>query len=240
MSRDFIRCSAALLAMAAAGVQAQAPVVVTTVNGEAQPYLGHEHRALLNELAGASAVVGPEETLRRLQPVLDCAATPVHVSVNNDEEAKAFLAEHGLKAEEVVLIDRACPSAYKLVAFEAFEMKAPERALLFLDKAVTISPYSAEAYNERGFVLNQIHRPKEGAEAYRKSLEILEQHPQAGEKPVALRGLGFSLVDLGDLAGARKAYEQSLEVDPGNRTARSEIEYIDGELAKAAAKPAAQ
>jgi tetratricopeptide (TPR) repeat protein len=164
-------------------------------------------------------------------------AKPVHVSVDNDDEASAFLAERGLQAKDVVLVDVACPAAYKLVAFHAFELKAPDRALVFLDKAIAIAPYFAEAYSERGFVLNQVHRAQEGADSYRKALAILELHPDTADKPVALRGLGYSLVELGDLAGARKAYEQSLELDPGNSTALSEIDYIDTELAKSPATP---
>jgi Flp pilus assembly protein TadD len=58
---------------------------------------------------------------------------------------------------------------------------------------------------------------------------------EAGEqmKAMALRGIGYSLVELGDLAGARQAYEQSLEAEPGNETARNELDYIAQREAKA-------
>jgi len=45
---------------------------------------------------------------------------------------------------------------------------------------------------------------------------------------VALRGIGYSMIELGDFAGARAAYERSLEVEPGNQIALKELEYIAG------------
>ena len=45
---------------------------------------------------------------------------------------------------------------------------------------------------------------------------------------VALRGIGYSMIEFGDFAGARAAYERSLEVEPGNQIALKELEYIAG------------
>ena len=41
-----------------------------------------------------------------------------------------------------------------------------------------------------------------------------------------LASRGFSLVELGDLDGAEKAFSESLDLEPGNSLAIRELKYI--------------
>ena len=45
-------------------------------------------------------------------------------------------------------------------------------------------------------------------------------------RPTALRGIGYSLIELGELEAARQAFEKSLKMEPNNRLALDELEYI--------------
>ena len=56
---------------------------------------------------------------------------------------------------------------------------------------------------------------------------IIEQFKSnAYLKPLVLRGLGFTWIELHDLDRAEALYRQSLELAPGNSTAERELEYI--------------
>ena len=100
-------------------------------------------------------------------------------------------------------------------------------ALPYLDQATAMAPYWAEALVERGFVLNRLRRPREGLDSYRKALELTESFKSVDRvKAMALRGIGYSLIELGDMEAAKASYEQSLEIEPDNKTANNELEYI--------------
>lgn len=224
---------AVALAAPAAGAAAQVKTVVTDMPSSEDAGIGVEHR---KEVSDAYAAISREHDLARggalLAPVLaycDEQQRPgrIAVSVANAAEYKRFIAEHG-DGTPVEWIDHACPSAYKAEAFRQVELGDHEAALPWLDKAIAMAPYWPDALAERGFVLNQRGRSTEALESYRKALALAEAAPQTYEasRAVALRGIGYTLVELGDLAGARASYEKSLEVDPGNRTALDELDYI--------------
>lgn len=226
-----IACMAGVPAIAAA----QGKPVVTNIASTQDAGIGVEYR---KAVADAYAAISREHDLARggavLAPVLaycDEQQRPnrIAVSVSDAAEYERFLAEHG-NGTPVEWIDYACPSAYKAEAFRQVELGDYEAALPWLDKAIAIAPYWPDALSERGFVLNQRGRAPEGLESYRKALALAEAAAgnYADSRAIALRGIGYSLVELGDLAGARNAYERSLEIDPGNKTALEELDYIAG------------
>ncbi|MEF9977498.1 MAG: hypothetical protein RR834_03235, partial [Thermomonas sp.] len=73
---------------------------------------------------------------------------------------------------------------------------------------------------------------------YRSALTLSRKH-EANKRAIALalRGIGYSHVELGDLDAAEQAYLESLEVEPGNALAQRELEYIREQRKKNAAKP---
>lgn len=233
---------AVTLALACAAHAGERTTMVTRYQGTAVPYLGSEHRETLNAIIVDKPSV--DEGMRRLQPVLAwCAArfadpSAVHVSLRNDAERSAYAAEHP-DAGAFVVVDIACPSGYKLAAFYAVERGDLDGALAFLDKATAAGPYFSEAWSERGFILNGKHDARGAVDAYSRAVALSERFPDNGDRAVALRGLGYSLVETGDLEAARKAYEDSLLIDPGNKIAKDELEFIDGQLKKMPAKPEA-
>ena len=87
-------------------------------------------------------------------------------------------------------------------------------------------------------MLNQLGRPKDGLASYRSALVLSRKH-EANTRAIALalRGIGYSHVELGDLDAAERAYRESLEVEPGNTLAQGELDYIQQERKKNGAKP---
>ncbi len=97
----------------------------------------------------------------------------------------------------------------------------------WLTRSVKMRPYSADAYIERGFVYSQLGRPEEGMKSYETAVSLARSIPF--EKPfeaAAMRGVGFDYIELKKLPQARKAFRDSLRIEPANRVALGELLYI--------------
>jgi Flp pilus assembly protein TadD len=56
---------------------------------------------------------------------------------------------------------------------------------------------------------------------------ISDQKVQVRDHTRALRGQGYALVELGDLAAAERKYRQSLALDPDDTKAKQELDYVN-------------
>lgn len=223
----------ALLLSACAAAHAQSEVIETTYSiSPSEKKVGAQYREDV-EAARQALMEGHDaaKAMELLQPALDfCQALRkpgLHlVSVSTAREYEEYLAGHAGNGP-TEWVDSACPMAFKLKGyFHAGAKQAPE-ALEWLDRAIELAPYYADAQVERGFVLGQSGRLKEALEAYRHALNLAETHPGAVQsRPLALRGQGWVLTEMGDLDGAQRSYEASLEIEPDNALAKNELEYI--------------
>jgi tetratricopeptide (TPR) repeat protein len=112
-------------------------------------------------------------------------------------------------------------------AFIAAEKRDFPRALTILKFIELIAPVSAGPATETGYILNQIGKPEEGLTAYRRAQALSERYSsQRPYRAMALRGVGSSLIELKQLDEAEQTFLASLEIEPGNKLALSELDYI--------------
>jgi len=169
---------------------------------------------------------------RKLEPILarcDSSQTSSDKKIVYFEDAVEFL-EYSMAAgnkKDLVWIKDTCPSAYKAAAFLYVEKGDSENTLKYLDKAIERAPFWAEPFTERGFLLGKLKNFKAAKAAYEKAIELASAHESSAYvKPLALRGLGIVLIDLGELDPAKAALEESLVLEPNNKLALGELEYI--------------
>ncbi|MGH8106395.1 MAG: tetratricopeptide repeat protein [Arenimonas sp.] len=168
----------------------------------------------------------------KLKPILlQCESR----SANSDkqmvyfEEIAEFVeyASTNGKNKDLVWVQDSCPKAYKMAAFLYIEKEDNQAALSYLDKAMKLAPYWAEPYTELAFIHKQTKDYKSAKAAFEKAIELADKYPSSAHvKPLALRGLGIVLVDLEDLDAAKAALNASLVLEPNNKLALSELEYI--------------
>lgn len=243
MSRSNLAAPRFLAGMAclvfAATTMAQNTVVVTRTYDNPEQGVGAEYR---KDITAANKALlddhDPGRAIALLAPVLRYCDEQqqrqdrVAISVADANEYRHYMSSHA-NGIPVEWIDQACPDGYKAAAFMHVENKEYDAALPLLEKAIAMAPYWPDDLTERGFVLNQQHKSQEALSSYRQALALTETFGAGKQmKAVALRGIGYSLVELGDLAGAREAYERSLEFDAGNKTAMDELDYIRQQEAK--------
>jgi len=151
-----------------------------------------------------------------------------YVSVANRQQFDRYQKEHR-GDRKVVWLDWGYGWALLKKGWIASSRQRWKEAETWLDKAVRMRPYSAESHIERGYILNHVGRPAEAVKSYEAALALARTYPmEKAFEPAALRGLGFALIELKDLSGARKALRESLRLDPKNQVAHNELGYIQG------------
>jgi len=127
-------------------------------------------------------------------------------------------------------IDWGYKDCLQMQAFIAADKRDFPAALDLLNRIEALAPFSAATAAEIGYVLNQIGRAGDGLAAYRRARDIAFRY--ASQRPyraMALRGMGFSLIELQRLDEAEKLFRESLEIEPGNKVAINELAYIRGQ-----------
>ena len=96
-----------------------------------------------------------------------------------------------------------------------------------------LAPASALAANEKGYALNRLSRFNEAIETYQVALALTTKFAsQAYVRPMALRGLGYALGELRRYDEAEQAYRDSLAIEPNNKLALGELDYIRHQRSK--------
>lgn len=131
------------------------------------------------------------------------------------------------------------PNVYPLIALllgsDAVERHAMEEAVAYLDQGLALQPGYAPLAAEKMAALQGMGRNSEALAVADAAMAAGGLIPLTEGRAMLLRRRGFSLIELGRLDEARAAFNQSLEVEPGNAAALGELQYIDS--LEAGAKP---
>ena len=243
-----MRAGAALALALIAGVasaQDKTETVATTFEWRPSTYEGSQFR---DAVAAARRALDKDRDVAKAQSLLRPAiefcdgaqstAERAVVAVASDAEADEFRGT--LPAGTTLrVVDVACPNAYSLAAYIAFARRDGPAAERLFDRAIALGPYLVDARSERAFVVGGLGDHARSLALYREALAFAEsRRTEPKMRAVLLRGMGFQLIELGDLDNARKAYDDSLVLDPGNAIALHELEYIAGMMsAEEAARP---
>jgi tetratricopeptide (TPR) repeat protein len=199
-----------------------------------EPGLGSECRARLPAAVDDVQARRLEEADQELSTVRSCFralmtdSESIYISVASAAELDRYRTEHP-GDRKVVWIDWGYREALQLKAFMLASQTEFDAALELLRFQAKTAPYAAAPYIERGYILNAgLRRPREALESYRRALTLARQFESSKvEEPLALRGIGFSLIELGNLDEAESAFRESLEIDPGSEVALNELRYIE-------------
>ncbi len=154
-----------------------------------------------------------------------------------------------------VVVDSTWPDTIYLRAFCLVELRRPDEAAQALQRALEMIPNDVLYASELGHILQE-RRDFSGALAvFRAAVENGEMLERTGafqatpEYPAglpillgvslfdlrcrAMRGVGFSLIELGDLDGAERVFRQVLALNPSDERSLGELQYIAEQRAAA-------
>ena len=115
--------------------------------------------------------------------------------------------------------------AYYLLAFMSIEKRNPKEASVYIDKALVLEPDHATLLLEKGLILQTTGRHEDAVKYFDMVLNS-DGCVTGYETARGLRAKGVSLIDLGKLDEAERAFNESLKIAPANRVALNELEYI--------------
>jgi tetratricopeptide (TPR) repeat protein len=120
-----------------------------------------------------------------------------------------------------------CESLFYL-AYSDVELGDTAGALEALDQAIALAPFNPHYEVERGFVLRSVGQLDQAMEAYRSASRHAESLGDRTDtwKAISLRGIGSIHAERKNWDEAEKAYRDSLEFEPDNKIALSELQYI--------------
>ena len=129
--------------------------------------------------------------------------------------------------------------AVYLKGYALIDLNRRDEARKWLEGAVEMSPMNAQFLGELG----EWHK---NARGWDKAYKLFERAAAAAEfspdeiksdhKRRGLRGMGFVLIEQGDLDRAEALFRDCLKIDPNDRGAKVELDYIQQQRAKARPK----
>jgi tetratricopeptide (TPR) repeat protein len=139
---------------------------------------------------------------------------------------------------KLVWVDWRYTEVLQFRAFIHVQRRQFEQALAVLDKSIRCGPDNATAHNERGYILAQTSKSQEAMKAYEAAREASQRTGGSrSEEAAALRGIGVTWVDLGDLDKAEAALRESIAIEPASAVAQQELTFIRELRAKRTPQP---
>ena len=133
------------------------------------------------------------------------------------------------KKTATVFAPAQCTAIY-LTAFALNEQRQSAEAITLLRQLVELSPANAQFAIELGFTLRASGDNAKAKAAYEQALAAADMSTNPGSqrlyRAAARRGLGYLLIEAGDLDGAEAMYRKSQEDEPASPVAKAELDYI--------------
>lgn len=210
---------------------AQPADAASAANGkdeDPQQQLVYQAAELANQQQTAEALAKVEQALEGYQARFADEKRSIY-SARDPKESLLYMAQAANAKTSAVAVGFEYGFAWYLRGYLLVELKRYDEALAALRKAAELSPMNAQYQSELGNLYQERRDWPAALAAYRSARGASEFSPEETKRQDegrALRGQGFVLIETGDLDGAEVALKQALALDPDDRRAKEELDYI--------------
>ncbi|GLQ31361.1 tetratricopeptide repeat protein [Litoribrevibacter albus] len=145
-------------------------------------------------------------------------------------ETLYYMMKAAAEQKSAVAVAQTCADALYFKGYAVLDFGELELAQNLLDQALSMSPANAMYLSEVGHIHHIKKSWKEALDVFIKAEDAAETYSpdQVKQKELtrAKRGIGFSLIELGRLDEAEVKFNECLEINPNDKTAKHELEYI--------------
>jgi len=139
--------------------------------------------------------------------------------------------------QETLVVSIIWSQAYYLRGYASIEQMELDQGVEWLGRAIALAPMNSYYLSELGHIYQtreEWQRALKTYEAAERASEFSPKEVQVKEQGRAMRGIGYVMIETGELEKARSIYENCLRLDPDDTTAKDELGYIQGLLAGSA------
>ncbi len=151
-----------------------------------------------------------------------CAVTP--------EQKSRYLADAAKANREAVAIDAGWCRAQYVTGYALIDLERLPEALTTFERLVRFAPQNARYLNELGYIYMKQKKWQDSLAAYRRAeaaADLSSPDRVKEERCLALKGVGYDLVEIGDFNAAEAAYRKCLNIDPDDEDSPRELKYIE-------------
>jgi tetratricopeptide (TPR) repeat protein len=137
--------------------------------------------------------------------------------------------------QDATALDMTWCDALFIKGFALIDLGRNDEAFTFLKRASDMAPLSAHYKNEFAEWYKTNKQWQLSYDQFAIARDLSEFSPDEFKKEFearSLRGMGFALIELGNLDEAEKMFKQSLKLQPGHAGAKNELDYIKEQRAK--------
>jgi len=119
--------------------------------------------------------------------------------------------------------------AYFMKAYASEDLGRTSEAKATLQQALQMSPFNAQYLAEMGQIYAREKNWSKAEQLYREAEDNASLSPpvsKTDDLAKARRGLGYVLVELGELDEAEKKYQQCIAANPNDTKAKAELQYV--------------
>jgi tetratricopeptide (TPR) repeat protein len=220
--------AAVALAGSAAPVQA---MTNEEANAAFQRALAERNRGNLpGVIPQLDPVIAAMEEMQKTQGVY-CA--------DNQAQVLIVLSQHALSKDgrNGVIVDNAYCMALFFKGFVLVDLGKSAEAETFLRRAHEAAPLNAQYLNEYAEWHKSVGHWQKAHDLFSEAVNLAEMADKEVHDAYlarALRGMGYTEIELGKLDEAERHMKQSQKYDPDSNAARHELEYIESLRRKAA------
>lgn len=145
-------------------------------------------------------------------------------------ETLYYLMKAASEKENASVVSPTCADVLYLRGYAALDFGQIETAEIFVRRAIEMSPANSMYLSELGHIHHAKEEWQAAFEIFKLSVESAKSYSpepvRQQELTRAMRGVGFSLIELGRLDEAEQQFKACLAIDPNDPMAIKEIEYI--------------
>jgi tetratricopeptide (TPR) repeat protein len=158
------------------------------------------------------------------------ATDPKAYASRDLNETIYYLAKAATDDQSAIAVDTTCSDALYLRGYASLDFGQIELAEGYIQRAIDMAPVNSMYLSEMGHIY-QTRREWDAAIAMFIRAEAAATYSpddvKERELARAKRGIGYSLIELGQLDEAEAKFKECLEIDPDDQAALAELQYIE-------------
>ena len=150
-----------------------------------------------------------------------CAVTP--------EQSSRYLADAAKTNRPAVAIASDWCRAQYVTGYALIDLDRLPEAQTAFERLVRYAPQNSRYLNELAYIFMKQKKWQQSLETYRRAEAAADLSPDRAreERCLALKGVGYDLVELGDFNAAEAAYRKCLNINPDDEDSLRELRYIE-------------